>query len=160
MLGIVLLLSGCASMLEEMVKVPAASSSSASGKASDDPLDGYVMAYEDNYAGGYKVATLIKPATDESKGEAEVILASTNEKVWTKVLTSHPAAESELAVGEVVLYQDSGFDDPAKDVLIGTNWIAKYITNTSELYKGRIQVGDISVPIKTLRIPDTEIVTW
>ena len=158
MLGMILLLTGCASMLEEMVKVPTASSS-APKKVSSDPLDGYVMAYIAGSPGDYRVATVIKPATDASKGESEVILAYNNDKVWTKVFTSHPAAESELAVGEVVLVEGTGFSDPDKQSLIDTIWGAAYITNTSNLYKGEVQVGSLSVSTKNLRIPDTEIAT-
>ncbi len=153
-----LLLSGCASMLEEMVKVPTASSS-APKKVSSDPLDGYVMAYQEGSTGRYKAATIIKPASDASKGEAEVIIASNNDKVWAKVFTSHPAAESELTVGEVVLVQGSGFEDPDKQTLIDTTWEAVYITNTSDLYKGKVIAGGLSVSSKHLRIPDTEVVT-
>jgi len=158
LLAVLLLISltGCASLLNLF----AGDTSSSPASGISDPLDGYVFAYVDGLEGRYHSAKIIKPASADTKNQAEVLdMSNGSEKRWAKVFTSHPAVKSELAVGEVVLVQDSGFSDPDKDTLIATTWTASYITDTSDLYKGEVKVGNETAPIKHLRIPDTEIVT-
>ena len=165
LLGIVLvaavlaLFVSCDTLLEVIVKPASSDSKSAGPKGSSDPLDGYVFAYVEGLTGGYHVAKELKPASDDTKGQAEVLDISMNEKRWAQVFTSHPAQESELEVGAVVLVQGSGFDDPDKDTLIDTTWDAYYVSDVSDLFKGEIKAGHLTVPVKHLRIPDTDIVT-
>lgn len=156
------LFSGCTSLVKEVVSgLGSSSASPTSAKVeSADPLEGYVFAYVDGLPGGYHVATIVQPASASTKNQAEILDmgGGGSEKRWAEVFTSHPADRSELAVGEVVLYQGSGFADPDKATLRATTWDAYYITDTSDLFKGEIMIGTKTVPIKHLRIPDTGIV--
>lgn len=123
--------------------------------ASNDPLAGYVIIPT---GGSYHVAKVVKPASAETKGQAEVIDMMYDEKVWAEVIETHPASNDELVVGAVVFHQGSGFEDPDKGTLISTAWEAYYVTDTSDLFKGRILIGgDLDVSTKHLRIPDGEI---
>ncbi|MEA1911239.1 MAG: hypothetical protein U9N32_06125 [Spirochaetota bacterium] len=154
---VILMVTGCASILDAVLSD---TQTSPVVKQSSDPLDGYVFAYIENYPGGYHVATLIKPASSSTKNEAEILdLGEGGSKKWAKVFTSHPADKEELTPGEVVLVQGTGFSNPDKDELLATIWDAYYITDISDLFKGEIKAGNKTVPIKHLRIPDTEIVT-
>lgn len=153
--AVFVLFSGCASLLEALFKETVSSPPVA---VSSDPLDGYVFAYVDGLAGGYHVAKILQPASAATRNQAEVMdLASGGGKRWAEVFTSHPAEKSELAVGEVVLHQGSGFSDPDVETLRATTWTAYHVTDVSDLFKGEIMVGTITVPIKHLRIPDTDI---
>lgn len=156
MLVFIALFTGCASLLDSLLNN---TGSSSSPMVSSDPLDGYVFAYVEGLPGSYHVAKITKPASPATKNQAEVMdLGNQGGKGWAEVFTSHPADKSELAVGEVVLHQGSGFSDPDKDTLKATTWTAYYITDISDLYKGEIMIGTETVSIKHLRIPDTEIV--
>ncbi len=158
LLALLLSLSGCASLLDalfnEVSEAPVV-------KSGNDPLDGYVFAYCEGLSGTYHVAKITKPASPSTKNQAEVLdMSGNNGKRWTEVFTTHPATKSELSVGEVVLYQGSGFSDPDKETLIATSWDAYYITDTSDLFKDEVTLrGDLKVSVKHLRIPDTEIIT-
>lgn len=154
------LFASCDTLLEVVVKPKSGDSKAAGPKGSSDPLDGYVFAYMENYAGGYTVAKVLKPASDDTKGQAEVLDMNANEKRWAKVFTSRPAQEADLEVGSIVLVQGSGYDDPDKDTLIATLWGAHYVTDISDLFKGKIKAGSDTVSIKHLRIPDEEVETW
>jgi hypothetical protein len=149
-----LLLSGCSSLLDSMVS----EASKPPAKAvSNDPLDGYVFAYVEGRPGDYHVAKILKPASSETKNQAEVLDMYSNEKRYAKVFTSHPAGNSELTVGQLVLVQGSGFSDPDKDTLIATSWEASYVTDASDLFKGEVKVGGATYLAKHVRIPDTEV---
>ncbi len=156
-LGILLVLAvfalfvSCESLSSMFTK---SDSGGSKGPASNDPLAGYVFI---NDGGHYHLAKVLKPASDQTKGQAEVLDAYNNEKKWAEAIEHHPARESELVVGAVVLHQGSGFEDPDKDTLIATSWGAYYITDTSDLFKGRVKIGNIDVSTKHLRIPEGEI---
>ena len=147
--------SGCASFLAGLFsEVPGASAPA----AVMDPLDGYVFAYIEGSSGDYHVAKILQPASPATKNQAEVLdMGQSGGRKWAQGFTSHPADKSELAVGEVVLVQGSGFSDPDTETLRATTWTAYYITDISSLFKGEVMAGSIMVPIKHLRIPDTEI---
>lgn len=159
LIGLILfsaLFVSCESMLEIVVKPKSGTSKEAVEPkgGSGDPLEGYVFI---NDGGHYHLAKVLKPASDQSKGQAEVLDMYSNEKIWAEVIEHHAARESELTVGTAVLHQGSGFEDPDKDTLIATSWTAYYITDTSDLFKGRVNAGGIDVPVKHLRVPEGEI---
>jgi len=154
--------TGCESLVESVLDDPAGSLRPAStpAPASSDPLDGYVFAYVEGLSGSYHVARIVQPASASTNDEAEVLdMAQNGEKRWARVFTTRPAENGDLAVGEVVLHQSSGFSDPDTDTLIATTWDAYYVTDVSNLFKDEIMVGSITVSSKHLRVPDTGIVT-
>lgn len=151
-----LALSGCGSMVDSLMSDMTGTPSKAVS-AVTDPLEGYVFCYTVNQ-GDYHVAKVLSPATEATKGEAEVLdLGGKDEKRFAKVFTSHEADKSELVVGAVVLVQGTGWEDPDKASLIDTTWGAYYLTDVSDLYKGKVTAGSVSQSIKHIRIPDTEI---
>ncbi len=145
--------TSCSSFVDAMLKPSSGSSGSAVSK-SGDPLEGYVFI---NDGGHYHAAKVVTEASTETKGQAEVIDMYSDNKVWADTIETHLADKEELVVGTAVLHQGSGFEDPDKDTLITTSWGAYYITDTSDLFKGKVKAGGRDVSIKHLRIVDTEI---
>ncbi len=140
--------------------------------------DGTVLAafmWED---GGYSEmqfypAKVLTPASDETKGEAQVQSlrgspdVSNGEKHWTKnvIYKSHPAKKDELKKGMVILY--CGTYEYSRDELKKEIWRRGVVVGLDELYKNRVKVryiwnaeaddsgdSESDVPLSNIRIAD------
>jgi len=144
-------LMSCASMVESMVGSISSTPVVTATRASDDPLDGYVMAFKDGSI--YSVGQVLTPASADTNGEAEIMDMNLGDKRWSEVFTSRPAGDSDLVVGQIVL---TPYDENP-DYLKTSNWYAYFITDISRKHAGIITASGYDVKVDFLRIPDREV---
>lgn len=94
---------------------------------------------------GYRVATVLTPASPATKNQAEVVFVSDGKKAWSSfVIPTHKAAKSELIVGKLVFVPWGWSEYAAKDVPTKeyrqTSWAIGRITSTDELFKNFVEV--------------------
>jgi len=104
------------------------------------------------------VAKLTTAATPESKSEARFLLAN-GEEMWTATyFRSRIANQRDLRIGALAICH-AGFwsreGEPPKDKHHARQdeWIVAAITDTADLYKGRVTVGNASCALGAVRVP-------
>jgi hypothetical protein len=122
--------------------------------------DDYFVAEKpyDNKKLGVRVAKMITAATDQTKTEAQFLLAN-GEQIWTATFfRSRIPNQQELRVGVLAFCHAATYSHDAEppktkhDAREGA-WIIAAITDTADLYKGRVTVGDASCAFGAIRIP-------
>jgi hypothetical protein len=107
----------------------------------------------------YYVAKVVTPASAATKNQAEVILVSNGEKMWTKYLIpSHKASKEEIKLGKIVFRHTwASGEDISADSYRKQNWSLGRVSSTDELFKGVVEVQGDKSHVKWLRIPDQPI---
>ncbi|MBI3583369.1 MAG: flagellar assembly protein T N-terminal domain-containing protein [Nitrospinae bacterium] len=101
-----------------------------------------------------------QPPTDKSKGEGQFFRLHDSKDIWTKYFwKTRLAEEADLQVGTLVIcFEDNGHDDvyqapeDKKSARTG-RWFMGRVTDTSDLYKGAVQVDTYKCSPQALRIP-------
>src|SRR5262245_51554320 len=105
-----------------------------------------------------RVAKMTAAATGSTKAEAHFLLAN-GEDIWTATFfRSRIPSQKDLRVGALA-FCHAGYwtqqAEPPKDKHAARQgeWIIASITDTADLYKGRITVGDASCAVGAVRVP-------
>jgi hypothetical protein len=104
------------------------------------------------------VAKLTTAATPESKSEARFLLAN-GEELWTATyFRTRIANQSDLRVGALAMchagyWSREGEAPKDKHHARDDEWIVAAITDTADLYKGRVTVGNTSCAVGAVRVP-------
>lgn len=106
------------------------------------------------------LAKILKPASKETKNEAQFMLVSSGEEMWTKFYyKTRKIAESEIKIGLEVICCEASDDEGVyrapedKDEARSANWFMAKITDLSDQYKGYVTVsGDYKVRLNNMRV--------
>jgi hypothetical protein len=106
-----------------------------------------------------RIAKMIEPPTDGSKGESRFLIANGND-LWTRnYFRSRVAVPADLIVNAPAFcHSYSSFRSETagphdKQDSRNNTWFFGAITDASDAYKGRISVGSHSCPIAAVRVP-------
>ena len=105
------------------------------------------------------MAKLMSPPTDASKGEGRFLVANGKEMWTSQFYLSRPAESADFVVGATAFclypatYRTTNHGPRNKQDAREHGWTMGAITDTSNLYKGRVSVGRHSCPIGALRVP-------
>ncbi len=104
----------------------------------------------------YKAAKVLKPASEQTKNQAEVLIVGTGEKLWTEFLIpSHKAKEEEIQLGMNLLYHEwAGYENIDPEDYRKGRWYIGTVSNTDEMFKGLIEVNGDRMYLRWLRVAD------
>jgi hypothetical protein len=121
--------------------------------------DFLVLASEHDAKRIFYVAKMTQSSAANTKGEAHFLLAS-GKDVWSaKYYRTRVATRADLRVGATgicfVFHFWDGEADPPKDKHQAREgaWMAAVITDTADIYKGRVTVSGTSCALGNVRIP-------
>lgn len=107
-----------------------------------------------------ELSKLKQPATAQTKGEGQFFNLHDSKDQWTKYFwKTRPAEEADLQVGALAVCfkgnsRDSVYRAPANKSNARTgNWFMGRVTDTSDLYKGTVQIDTYRCSPDALRVP-------
>ncbi len=107
----------------------------------------------------YYVAKVMTPATEATKGQAEVLFVSDGKKQWASfVVPSHKAGKAELTVGKQVFRLNGWSGHEEKDVSAEhyrqSSWKLGTVTSTDEMFKNFVEIDGDKYDWRLVRVPD------
>jgi hypothetical protein len=103
----------------------------------------------------FRVATILTPASDTTKNQAEVLYVDNGEKAWANlVIDSRKVTKADIKKGVQVFFIGgwSGSGDADPNSYRKDGWYLGNVTNDDELFKDIVEVGGDKYSIKNLRI--------
>jgi hypothetical protein len=112
---------------------------------------------DDPFGSGYYLAKVLKPATDATKGQSQMLYIGNGAKDWAHfVIASHPARKEELLVGAPAFClvgmgenPDIGLDEYRK-----SEWALGHITSTDDLFKNLVEIDGNNYSVRIIRMAD------
>ena len=104
----------------------------------------------------YMASKVLKPASEATKGQAEILVVGNGEKLWSSfVIPSHKAGEAEIQLGMSLFYHNwAHSEDINPEDYRKMKWFIGTVSNTDEMFKGLVEVNGDRLYLKWLRIPD------
>jgi hypothetical protein len=107
---------------------------------------------------GLHVAKMLVAPSGDSKSEARFLVANGDEMWTANYWKTRPATSADLRLGQLALCNVGSYTYKAnapktKHEARQDQWTLAAITDTSDTYKGRVTVGDVSCTIDGVRVP-------
>lgn len=105
----------------------------------------------------FRVAKVLKAASEQTKNQAQVLYVSDGSKEWADfVVPTHPAKKEELVDGAIVFYPVgwAEYTTMSSNDYRSTGWKIGHITSLDEMFKNLVEVDGEKYVWKFVRTPD------
>jgi hypothetical protein len=105
----------------------------------------------------YYLAKVLKPASDQTKNQAQVLYVMSGSKEWADfVIPSHPVKKEELKDGVAVFFPSgwAEYDTLNSNDYRSADWKVGHVTSLDEMFKNFVEIDGAKYTWKLVRIPN------